>query len=126
MFSLPKFHFLSTLPPDLPPPAGPPVFVKPPHMDPEKLASPKAEFSAMEKAGIIHLSTSPRSSPLHMVCKKEGGWSPCGDYKRLNNVTIPDRYPLPNIADFTFRISSSTFFSKLNLQNGYYQVTVAS
>ena len=51
---------------------------------------------------------------------------PCGDYWRLNNVTIPDRYPLLNIADFTSRISGSTVFSKLDLQEGYYQVPMAS
>ena len=63
-----------------------------------------------------------------MVLKKEGGWRPCGDYRRLNNITVPDRYPLPNIADFTSRISGSTVFlnSKLDLQKGYYQVSVAS
>ena len=44
----------------------------------------------------------------------------------MNNVTVPDRYPLPNIADFTSRISGSTVFSKLDLQKGYYQVPVAS
>ena len=61
-----------------------------------------------------------------MVCKKEGGWRPCGDYRRLYNVRIPDGYPLPNIADFTSRISGSTVFSNIDLQKGYYQVSMAS
>ena len=61
-----------------------------------------------------------------MVCKKEGGWRPCGDYQKLNNVTIPDRYPQPNIADISSRISGSTLFSKLDLQKEYYQVPMAS
>ena len=61
-----------------------------------------------------------------MVKKKDGGWRPCGDYCRLNNVTIPDRYPLPNIADFTSRISGSTIFSRLDLQKGYYQIPMAA
>ena len=78
----------------------------------------------MEKAGIIGHSTSPWSSHLHMVRKKEGGWRPCGNY--LNNVTIPDQYPLPNIANFTSRILGATVFSKLDLQKEYYQVPMAS
>ena len=41
-------------------------------------------------------------------------------------MTIPDQYPLPNIADFTSRISGAIMFSKLDLQNGYYQVPMAS
>ena len=52
---------------------GPSVFAKALHLDPAKLAVAKAEFSAMEKAGIIHRSTSLWASPLHMVKKKDGG-----------------------------------------------------
>ena len=98
---------------------GPPVFAKPRRLDPEKLAAAQEEFSAIEKAGIIRRSTSPWSSPLHMVKKKDEGWRPCGDYRRLNNVTVPDRYPLPHMADFTSGIAGSTVFSRLDLQKGY-------
>ena len=103
---------------------GPPVFAKARRLYPAKLAVAKAEFSTMEKVGIIRRSTSPWASPLHMVKKKDGGWRPCGDYRCLNTSTIPDRYPLPNIADFTSQISDSSIFSKLDLQKGYYQVPV--
>jgi len=103
---------------------GPSIFAKARRLDPVKLAAAKAEFSAMEKSGIVRRSTSPWASPLHMVKKKDGGWRPCGDYRRLNTATVPDRYPLPNIADFSSRVSGSTVFSKLDLQKGYYQVPV--
>ena len=92
---------------------GPPVFAKAWRLDPDKLEIAKKEFESMEKVGIIRRSTSPWSSPLHMVKKKDGSWRPCGDYRRLNNVTVPDRYPLPNIADFSSQISGSKVFSKL-------------
>ena len=61
-----------------------------------------------------------------MVKKKDGGWRPCGDLRRLNNITIPDRYPLPNVADCTARIAGSTVFSRLDLQKGYYQIPMAA
>ena len=84
---------------------GPPVFAKPRRLDPEKLAAAKEEFSPMEKAGIIRRSTSPWSSPLHMVIKNAGGWRLFGDYRRLNKVTVPNWYPLPLTADFTSPIA---------------------
>ena len=80
----------------------------------------------MEKAGIINRSLSPWSSPHHMVKKKDDGSRPCGDNCHLNNTTILDRYPLPNIADFTSRIDVSTVFFRLDLQKGYYQIPMAS
>ena len=62
-----------------------------------KLGKAKAEFQKLESEGIIRRSDSPWASPLHMVQISDGSWRPCGDYRRLNNVTRPDRYPLPNI-----------------------------
>ena len=58
--------------------------------------------------------------------KKDRGLRLCGDYKRLNNFTVPDWYPLPHIADFTSLIAATTVFSRLELQKGYYQITMAS
>ena len=101
---------------------GPLVFAKARHLDPEKLASAKAEFAKMEAAVLIQRSSSPWSSPLHMVKKSDGFSRPCGDYRKLNAVTVPDRYPLPPVSDFSTRISGSKGFSQLDLQKGYYQV----
>ena len=50
----------------------------------------------------------------------------CGDYRRLNNITVPNRYPLPHIADFKSQIAGSAIFSRLDLQKGYYQIPMAS
>ena len=69
-------------------------------------------------------SDSPWASPLHMVKKDDGTWQPCGDYRHLNTVTKPDRYPIPNMQDLTARLHGCTIFSKLDLKKGYYQVPV--
>ena len=59
-----------------------------------------------------------------MVSKLDGSWRPCGDYRRLNLITEPDHYPMPNIADLTNSIGKSCVFSKLDLLKGYFQVPV--
>jgi hypothetical protein len=58
--------------------------------------------------------------------KQDGSWRPCRDYRRLNLVTVPDRYPLPNMQDFAARLDNCTFFSKIDLRKGYHQIAVAA
>ncbi len=88
----------------------------------EKLAAAKAEFAALELDGIIRRSSSPWASPLHMVKKPDGSWRCCGDYRWLNNVTVLDTYPLPNMMDFSSRVSGCSIFTKIDLRKGYYQI----
>ena len=62
------------------------------------------------------------SNPLHMVCKKDGSWRPCGDFHSLNLVTKADKYPVSNLVDFSGQLEGCTMFSTLDLRNGYLQV----
>ena len=80
---------------------GPPLHARARRLPPDKLEMAKKEFQLMEKLGIIRKSRSPWSSPLHMVPKKDGGFRPCGDYRRLNTVTNEDKYPIPFLHDAT-------------------------
>jgi Reverse transcriptase (RNA-dependent DNA polymerase) len=95
-------------------------------LNPELLKAARAEFDAMLKAGIVGRSNSGWSSPLHMVRKKDGGWRPCGDFRRLNLLTSADRYPLPNMADLSAQLTGCNFFTKIDLQKGYLKVPVAA
>ena len=104
---------------------GPPCHAKARRLEPAKLAAVQAEFRRMEQAGVIPRSSSPWASPLHVVTKPDGSLRPCGDYRVLNNMTQPDRYPVPHVHDFSARLRGATVFSKLDLVKGYYQVPMA-
>ena len=115
---------LSALADEIIKPTGPPVFSKYRRLRPELLQVAKDAFMEMEKMGVCSKAASPWVSPLHMTPKKDGTWRPCGDYRRLNLITEPDHYAMPNISDLTSSIGTSRVFSKLDLLKGYFQVPV--
>ena len=73
---------------------------------------------------IIEPSMSPWSSPVVPVRKKDGTIRMCIDYRQLNKVTIPDKFPVPNLADSIFGLHGTNFFTRLDLVRGYYQLPV--
>ena len=103
---------------------GPPIHSKPRRLSPKIYEAVKKEFQFMLDQGICRPSKSPWSSPLHVVAKSSGSIRPVGDYRRLNSVTTPDRYPIPHIQDFSHALHNKNFFSKIDIVRAYFHIPV--
>ena len=105
---------------------GPPVCGRTRRLSPERLKILDRELQKLLDLGIVIPATSPFGSPLHMVPKKEPGeYRITGDYRALNKQTVPDRYAIPFLTDFTDFMSGSTVFSSLDLYKSYHQIEIA-
>jgi transposase InsO family protein len=80
------------------------------------------EMKKMMDSGVIRPSKSPWASPVVIVKKKDGTCRFCVDFRRLNDVTVKDAYPLPRIEDSLDVLQGSSLFSTLDLASGYWQV----
>ncbi len=82
----------------------------------------KEEMQKMLNRGVIEPCQSSWASPVVLVTKKDGTTCFCVDYRKLNDVTRKDAYPLPRIDDTLDALRSSQYFSMLDLYSGYWQV----
>jgi hypothetical protein len=123
-----KHHFIFENPQGLPPSRGPhdhSIPLIPGSLPPNVLpyCRPFAQKHDIEKivtVGVIFRSTSPYSSPVVMVLKKEGTWHMCPHFKSLNKITIEDKFPIPVIDDLLDEPEGAQFFTKLDLRSGYH------
>ena len=74
--------------------------------------------------GFIQSSTSPWGTPVLFAKKKDKTLRLCVDYRKLNRVTIKNRYPLPRIDDLFDQLRGVQVYSKIDLRIGYHQLRV--
>jgi transposase InsO family protein len=94
-----------------------------------RLAQPELEelrkqLTELLEKGYIRPSLSPFGAPVLFAKKKDGTLRLCIDYRRLNAVTVKNKYPLPRIDDLLDQLQGAAVFSKIDLQSGYHQVRV--
>ena len=84
----------------------------------------KKDIDNMIKMGVIRESTSPYSSPVVVVKKKDNTNKVCVDYRKLNKLTVVDPEPMPTAADLFHKLSGDKYFSRIDLSKGYWQINV--
>jgi hypothetical protein len=92
----------------------------------DELEELKKQLQDLVDKGFIRPSTSPFGAPILFVKKKDGTLRMCMDYRALNENTIKNKYPLPNVDDLLDQLSGARYFSKIDLRSGYHQIRIAA
>ena len=79
----------------------------------------------MKEDGVIRDAKSEWASPVVLLLKSDGSMRFCVDYRRLNELTVRDLYPLPRIEDCLDSLGEAAFFTTLDYNSGYWQIPVA-
>ena len=99
-----------------------PVNIRAYRLKPELKTEVERQIAEMLKAGIIQKSSSPFCSPIILVKKKDGTWRFCVDYRRLNDNTVKNKFPLPIVDELLDELGGAAYFSKIDLRAGYHQI----
>lgn len=103
-----------------------PIKQHPYRVNPHKRQAMKDEVKYLVSNGFAVPSQSPWSSPCLLVPKSDGSFRFCTDFRRVNEVTKADSFPLPRMEDCVDRVGSSRYVTKLDLLKGYWQVPLTA
>jgi hypothetical protein len=99
-----------------------PVNCRPYKYSPQHKSEIERQVQELLAAGLIEHSSSPFASPVLLVQKKDGSWIFCVDYRRLNALTIKNRFPMPVIEEILDELFGAKYFTKLEMRSGNHQV----
>ncbi len=88
----------------------------------------KEEVDTLLQLHVVQESNSPWSSPIIAVHKKDGTLCLCVDYRKLNDVTCKDTFPLLRCNDLLNTVGEGTpqVITKLDMMQGYHQVPLSA
>jgi hypothetical protein len=98
-----------------------PINARPYHYSPQHKTEIEAQVKQLLESGLITHSHSPFASPILLV-NKDGTWRFCVDYKKLNDMTIKNRFPMTIIEEILDELVGAKYFTKLDMKAGYHQV----
>ena len=84
----------------------------------------KTQLDELLSKGFIRPSTLPWGAPMLFVKKKDDTLRLSIDYRKLNRVTVKNKYPLPRINDLFDQLKGAKYFSKIDLRTGYHQLRI--
>jgi hypothetical protein len=90
-------------------PGTPPVNTRPYRYSPLQKDEIDQQVTEMLKTGVITASVSPFASPVLLVKKKDGQWRFCIDYRRLNSVTVKNKFPMPIVDELLDELAGTKF-----------------
>ena len=88
----------------------------------EQLKLCKTYIEEHLKKGFIVPSNAPFGSPVLFAKKPGGGWRFCVDYRKLNEVTKKDKYPIPLIEETLSRLARAKVYTKLDIRQAFYRI----
>ncbi|GFX17540.1 hypothetical protein TNCV_3411401 [Trichonephila clavipes] len=103
---------------------SPPISVLPYRMSPVKKEILRKEIGDLLEKDIIEECESPYGAPVVLIPKPNNQFYLCIDYRKLNEVTVSDTYPIPRIGDLLQEAKHTAYISLIDLKSGYYQVNV--
>ena len=107
-------------------PGATPFQVRPYRYPPAIKDEIENQIAVMLQSGIIKPSTSPFSSSVLLVKKKDQSWRFCVDFRHLNAITVKSTYPVPVIEELLDELGHASWFTSLDLTAGYHQILLQS
>ncbi|GJW11500.1 hypothetical protein Tco_1577327 [Tanacetum coccineum] len=89
---------------------------------PAKMQELSTQLQELYDRGFIRPSSLPWGAPVLFVKKKDGSFWMCIDYRKLNKLTVKNRYPLPRIDDLFDQLQGLRVYFKIDLRSSYHQL----
>ena len=102
-----------------------PIKNQPYRCNPQMRVEIEQQIVKLKLANLIEPADSPWAAPVVMVTKPDGSWRFCVDFRKVNNLTIKDSYPLPRTDDTLASLAGATIFTSLDLISGYHQLPLS-